>query len=371
MGAFGLVRPGGLDLGLTIRTVAAADGQVHLWAGGGITWGSDPRRRGGRGARQGGPGAAGAGGPSPASVGTGSGQHRPRPAGGADRGPARPAARRGRLGRGADPAARARPPTSTSATPTTSATRSRWCGWWPAVVPGRGAPPGADPRQGPRAPGRQPQRRQPHARHPRPHPGLHLVLRRRAALLPARAQPRRAAPARRDAAQVRDRRREPGERPPGAVDRRGAARLPRRRPRGVPAVAGSGTPSTSAGARASCAWRCARACRSCPSSPSGGRRRRCSCRGGSGWPGSCGSTASRVSRPSRSPSRCRGGSTSVTSPCTSRCRPRSPSRRWTRSTCGSGTATTPTSTRSTTTSSPSCRRRWTGSPPSGRLPVLG
>lgn len=42
MGALGFVWPGGLDLGLTIRTVAAADGRVHLWAGGGITWGSDP-----------------------------------------------------------------------------------------------------------------------------------------------------------------------------------------------------------------------------------------------------------------------------------------------------------------------------------------
>jgi para-aminobenzoate synthetase component 1 len=42
MGALGFVWPGGLDLGLSIRTIAAADGQVHLWAGGGITWGSDP-----------------------------------------------------------------------------------------------------------------------------------------------------------------------------------------------------------------------------------------------------------------------------------------------------------------------------------------
>lgn len=42
MGALGFVWPGGMDLGLTIRTVAAADGQVHLWAGGGITWGSEP-----------------------------------------------------------------------------------------------------------------------------------------------------------------------------------------------------------------------------------------------------------------------------------------------------------------------------------------
>ncbi|HUR14315.1 MAG TPA: chorismate-binding protein [Mycobacteriales bacterium] len=44
MGAFGFLWPGGLDLGLTIRTVAVAEGQVHLWAGGGITWGSDPGR---------------------------------------------------------------------------------------------------------------------------------------------------------------------------------------------------------------------------------------------------------------------------------------------------------------------------------------
>ena len=42
MGAFGLVRPGGLDLGLTIRTVGVDSERVHLWAGGGITWGSDP-----------------------------------------------------------------------------------------------------------------------------------------------------------------------------------------------------------------------------------------------------------------------------------------------------------------------------------------
>jgi para-aminobenzoate synthetase component 1 len=42
MGAFGLIRPGGLDLGLTIRTVGVDTDRVHLWAGGGITWGSDP-----------------------------------------------------------------------------------------------------------------------------------------------------------------------------------------------------------------------------------------------------------------------------------------------------------------------------------------
>ncbi len=42
MGAYGWVGHDGLDLGLTIRTVAVAGGRVHLWAGGGITWGSDP-----------------------------------------------------------------------------------------------------------------------------------------------------------------------------------------------------------------------------------------------------------------------------------------------------------------------------------------
>jgi para-aminobenzoate synthetase component I len=42
MGAFGWVGPDRVDLGLTIRTVAADGDRLHLWAGGGITWGSDP-----------------------------------------------------------------------------------------------------------------------------------------------------------------------------------------------------------------------------------------------------------------------------------------------------------------------------------------
>src|SRR5262249_38130271 len=42
MGALGWIDHNGLDLGLTIRTVAAADGRIHIWAGGGITWDSDP-----------------------------------------------------------------------------------------------------------------------------------------------------------------------------------------------------------------------------------------------------------------------------------------------------------------------------------------
>src|SRR5581483_11001645 len=42
MGAFGWIGPGSVDLGLTIRTVAVDTERVHVWAGGGITWDSDP-----------------------------------------------------------------------------------------------------------------------------------------------------------------------------------------------------------------------------------------------------------------------------------------------------------------------------------------
>ncbi|MDZ5443714.1 chorismate-binding protein [Micromonospora sp. 4G57] len=42
MGAFGWVGSGRIDLGLTIRTAAADADRLHVWAGGGITWGSDP-----------------------------------------------------------------------------------------------------------------------------------------------------------------------------------------------------------------------------------------------------------------------------------------------------------------------------------------
>ncbi|SCL36471.1 para-aminobenzoate synthetase component 1 [Micromonospora nigra] len=42
MGALGWVTPGRVDLGLTIRTAAVDAQAVHVWAGGGITWGSDP-----------------------------------------------------------------------------------------------------------------------------------------------------------------------------------------------------------------------------------------------------------------------------------------------------------------------------------------
>jgi para-aminobenzoate synthetase component 1 len=44
MGALGRIYPNGdLDLALTIRTFAIADGAIHLWVGGGIVWDSDPR----------------------------------------------------------------------------------------------------------------------------------------------------------------------------------------------------------------------------------------------------------------------------------------------------------------------------------------
>ena len=44
MGALGRVHgTGDLDLALTIRTFAIADGRIHLWVGGGIVWDSDPQ----------------------------------------------------------------------------------------------------------------------------------------------------------------------------------------------------------------------------------------------------------------------------------------------------------------------------------------
>jgi para-aminobenzoate synthetase component 1 len=43
MGALGRIYANGdLDLALTIRTFAIADGAIHLWVGGGITWDSEP-----------------------------------------------------------------------------------------------------------------------------------------------------------------------------------------------------------------------------------------------------------------------------------------------------------------------------------------
>jgi para-aminobenzoate synthetase component 1 len=43
MGALGRIYANGdIDLALTIRTFAIADGAIHLWVGGGITWDSEP-----------------------------------------------------------------------------------------------------------------------------------------------------------------------------------------------------------------------------------------------------------------------------------------------------------------------------------------
>jgi para-aminobenzoate synthetase component 1 len=43
MGALGTVHPNGdLELALTIRTFAVAEGRLHLWVGGGVVWDSDP-----------------------------------------------------------------------------------------------------------------------------------------------------------------------------------------------------------------------------------------------------------------------------------------------------------------------------------------
>jgi para-aminobenzoate synthetase component I len=42
MGALGWIGHDRIDLGLTIRTVATDGRRIHVWAGGGITWGSDP-----------------------------------------------------------------------------------------------------------------------------------------------------------------------------------------------------------------------------------------------------------------------------------------------------------------------------------------
>ena len=102
------------------------------------------------------------------------------------------------------------------------------------VLPRRGPGPGQHPRGGAGAAGGQPLGRQPHARHHGLHARLQRVLRRRAALLPARPQPRALDAGPGLPAQVRHRRRLAGQRREGAALGRGGARLPRRRPRGPP-----------------------------------------------------------------------------------------------------------------------------------------
>ena len=69
MGAVGRIYPNGdLDLALTIRTFAVAEGRIHLWVGGGIVWDSEPR---GRDRGVAGQGAAAARGDRRAAVGAG------------------------------------------------------------------------------------------------------------------------------------------------------------------------------------------------------------------------------------------------------------------------------------------------------------
>ena len=55
MGALGWVGTGHVDLGLTIRTAAADGERLHVWAGGGITWDSDPDAEVGEAAAKAGP----------------------------------------------------------------------------------------------------------------------------------------------------------------------------------------------------------------------------------------------------------------------------------------------------------------------------
>ena len=107
------------------------------------------------------------------------------------------------------------------------------------LLPRRGPRPRQRARGRPGAARRQPLRRQPDARHARLHARLQHLLRRRARLPPARAQPRAVHPGPVVPAQVRDRRRLAGERPPRAGGRRRRARLPRRRLRGPPPVVGA------------------------------------------------------------------------------------------------------------------------------------
>ena len=103
-----------------------------------------------------------------------------------------------------------------------------------AVLPRRRARSGQRARGGRRAAGRQPLGRQPDARHDRLHARLLDLLRGRARLPPARAQPRAVLPGALLPAQVRHRGGFAGERPHGAGGRRGRARLPGRRLRGPP-----------------------------------------------------------------------------------------------------------------------------------------
>ena len=140
-----------------------------------------------------------------------------------------------------------------------------------AVLPRRGARPRQHPRGGRRAARRQPLGRQPDAGHRRLHARLLLLLRRRAALLPAGPQPRAVDAGPVLPAQVRDGRRVAQERAEGAATpapRCSSTRAATTRSTGR---SGSATGSTSTAARASSSSRSTRTCRSCPSSRVGGQ----------------------------------------------------------------------------------------------------
>ena len=123
------------------------------------------------------------------------------------------------------------------------------------LVPGRGPQPGQHPRAGAGAAGRQPHRRQPLPRDDRLHARLLDLLRGRAALLPARPQPRARLAARAVPAPLRDgrrlararRARRSRPRPPCSSSRAATGRSTGR--------AGRARRSTSPGARASSGWR--------------------------------------------------------------------------------------------------------------------
>ena len=132
-----------------------------------------------------------------------------------------------------------RRPTSTSATPTTSATRSRGCGCSRASTSApRCAASSASPRTGPVLLVGNHSGGNMTVDTGRVHARLQHLLRGRAALLPAGPQPGALDARPRLPAQVRHGGRQPGERRQGARVGRRAARLPGRRLRGAPAHLG-------------------------------------------------------------------------------------------------------------------------------------
>ena len=107
------------------------------------------------------------------------------------------------------------------------------------LLPGRGARPVEHPRGGPDPARRESLRRDADRGHVRVRPGVLRPLRPAAALPPARARPRLQAPRRaREPVSLRHRAGVAGEHDARARARRGAARLPRRRPRDLPAELG-------------------------------------------------------------------------------------------------------------------------------------